>query len=295
MKVRPVIKKNEPITNPEVSNPTINHMIPNDDTCIRCVCKSIEDIIKVNDIIHKFNHTQVDIGKQALIQVGRQYRDGVTVIYITIMASDDNNVEEKFAEYNDFLYNELSSAKIEFQFVDFERITKNVADVVSYTEDNDFKMLVIDRNTINNDEVFDHMCKYILPGIDTNHIKSIRIPYNEIVVTADCKWELTDDNGNNLYKKEEPEKEDINKNGYSIGLVQINISIFTKECNNLFNILVKHIGDRCIRKVIADYTEENDGHFFRTIHLLITDDIIGRTFYTTACNFGVASYIDNNK
>lgn len=294
MKVRPTIKKNKETTNPIISNITTDPVVsvPNIDTCLRCVCKSTEDIIKVNNIIHKFNHTQVDMGKQALIQVGRQHRDGVTVIYITVMASDDNDMEEKFAEYNAFLYQELSSAKIDFQFVDFERFIKNVADVVSYTEDNDSKMLVIDRYTINDDNVFDTMCKYILPGIDCQHVKAIRIPYNEIVVTADCKWKMVDtDDDNKIYQKK-PETEDI-KAVSSEKLVQMNISIFNKNHNNLFEILVKRIGDLCIRKIIADYTEENDGEFFRTIHMLITDDAAGRSFYSTACNFGIATYINN--
>lgn len=288
MKVRPVIKKDKININPEESNHVANHVVPNIDTCLRCVCKSADDIIKVNNIIHKFNHTQVDMGKQALIQVGRQHRDGVTVIYITVMASDDNNVEEKFTEYNAFLYNELSSAKIEFQFVNFENIAKNVADIVSYTEDNDSKMLVIDRYTINNDDVFDSMCKYIIPGIECQHIRAIRIPYNEIVVTADCKWKMID---NKEYVKES--KEEDAKSKTSEKLVQMNISIFDRNCNDLFNSLVRCMESRCIRKTIADYTEENGADFFRTVHMLITDDAAGRSFYSTACNLGVATFIDN--
>ena len=285
MKVKPVIKRNNPDVNTESSDKKTN-MAVSYDTCLRCVCKSIEDIIKVNDIIHKFNHTQVDMKKHALIQVGRQHRDGVTVIYITVMATDDN-IEEDFDKYNDFLHNELSSAKIEFQFVNFENISKNVADIASYTEDNNSKMLVIDRNTINNDEVFDTMCKYILTGADCQYIRAIRIPYNEIVVTTDCKWKMADNGDKECTEMPKTEGE----TNTSEKLAQVNISIFDKRSSNLFDILVKHT--ECIRKTIADYTEENGTDFFRTVHMLITNNTNGILFCKTASNFGIVTVPDD--
>lgn len=285
MKVKPVIKRNNPDVNTESSDKKINVAVSYD-TCLRCVCKSIEDIIKVNDIIHKFNHTQVDMKKHALIQVGRQHRDGVTVIYITVMATDDN-IEEDFEKYNDFLYNELSSAKIEFQFVNFENISKNVADIASYTEDNDSKMLVIDRNTINNDEVFDIMCKYILTGADCQYIRAIRIPYNEIVVTTDCKWKMADNYNKENIKESKTEEAE----GNTSKNVQVNISIFDKRNSILFDVLVKKTN--CIKKVIADYAEKNDDNFFRTVHMIIENNTNGLLFCKIASNFGIVTFPDN--
>lgn len=260
--------------------------VPNIDTCIRCVCATFEDIIKLNEIIDKFNHTKVNKDRQALIQVARIMENNNFIIYLTIMAADESDNKEDFIDFNLWLYNNLSSAKIDFAFVNFDIIPKNVADIMSYTEDkDDNKLLVFDRFTMGKD-VFDNICRYIVPNVNVDHIAAIRIPYSEVVVTADCKWNTISNESEVVYKKEECTE---NNKEYAT----MTISIFTKEYSKMFDILVKNLRDRCIIETLVDYEDNaDDGYYFRTVSIKITTDIIGRSFFTTCANFGVVNYIN---
>lgn len=283
MKVTPIIKtkNNKPKSNAKPNIDSSVQNFANNDTCIKCRCKDENDIKKLNEIIHKFNSTQVDINKRALIQCGRQYINNCLYIALTIMSVDNDPTisSSEFESYNSYLYNAFSSAKIDFTFADFETCIKNTADVMSFTEDeNDEKIFVIDRHLMPR-HVFDYMCQYIIPGVDKDHIAAIRIPYNQITVTSDCKWNMVENN----HENEKIDKPSTNMNEDTI---KINVCIFNVRNSQLFDTLVRKLSDVCIKRIIAEYEEDENNNYFRTIHLELYNNEYTKLFTTSCENLG---------
>ena len=244
-------------------------------TCIRCIIHKDDDIMALNDVMYSFNNRYVNTSDAALVRVGRGVTDDGALVIDIVLAAKDAASAKFYQKYNKILADMLFLHFIDFKFINFEDVIKNTFD--THTEYDNTCVCSFERDILN-DEMFNAICKYLIPNRDPSTIDSIRIPYSEI-------WYTMNDCQNNTENSTVSETTKINNN------MSIIVSIFNKEDSDRFDELVFRIGDRCIVDLIADYTEQTSNGFFRTVHMTITWDIVGRSFYTTCHNFGAVKIV----